>query len=287
MRATWWCIPVLGLALSALAQQPAESLWTVARDRVNLRARPDGNAEVVSQLSSGTVVTVVRAEEAWVGIRAPAGVGLWVNSAFVRDGVATSSRLKVRAGPGAAYPDVGILDAGAPVVARTQLVDWLQIDAPTSAVLWVSRSYLRPPRSPAPAVVVAPAPKPPAPPAPPAPPRVAPSPPAPTPAPLAAPRRVPAPDDLVQKGLIPIEAQGEIVTIEGVMRPAAYLLGPPSRFRLVEANADGGRTLCHLRGNTAQLNGFMGQRVSITGPQYWLVGVREPMVVAEQILPRL
>jgi SH3-like domain-containing protein len=275
---------MLGVAaFGAFAQDPIQSRWEVLRDRVNMRARPDGTAEVVGQLSSGAVVTVVQVAEEWVGVRPPGGTGLWVNRAFVQDGVATTSRLKVRAGPGLAYPDVGVLDAGAVVTVRTQLVDWLQIDAPTSSVLWVSRSFLRPPRLAVPAEVSRLPPKP----APPSPPALArPAPPPPASAPPPGPQRVPAPEDLVQKGLIPIEAQGEVVTLEGALRPAAYLLGPPSRYRLVESEGAATRTVCHLRGNTAQLDGFMGQRVAITGPQYWLVGVREPMVVVERILPR-
>jgi hypothetical protein len=94
------------------------------------------------------------------------------------------------------------------------------------------------------------------------------------------------PEDLVAKGLIPLEGQGKRVQMEGIVQPAGYLLGPPTKYRLVEKQAEGYRTLCHLKGNNAQLASFAGRRLLVSGREYWIRGLREPVLVPEQITPK-
>jgi len=42
-------------------------------------------------------------------------------------------------------------------------------------------------------------------------------------------------------------------------------------------------TVCYLWGNDEQLDGLRGRRLTIEGREYWLQGLRHPMLVVERI----
>jgi len=91
------------------------------------------------------------------------------------------------------------------------------------------------------------------------------------------------PEDLK---LIPLEGQGKMVQREGVLRLAGFVFGRPSRYRLVRQEGNRIETLCYVRGNNAQLSTFTGRRLLVRGREYWVQGVRDPVVIPEQIIPR-
>jgi uncharacterized protein YraI len=266
------------LALSTAVHAIDPVTAKVSGERVNLRARPDRNAEVVGQAAQGEVLVVRSIQNEWVEVTPPGSVELWVHQDFIQDGKSTADKLNVRAGPGINYNVVGTLSKGEAITVRGQFNEWVKIAPMRSASLWVHKEFVElilPAKKPAPAPVVAP-PKPRPAPAP-VPPVVAPAPkPAPTPPPA-------PPADLV---LIPLEGQGRAVSREGELKPAPYVMNRPSAYRLIRRTGNRIDTICYLRGNSAQLESMLGQTLLVRGREYWTQGVREPIVVIESIETR-
>lgn len=249
----------------------------VNADRVNLRARPAYESEVVCQAQTGDLLTPAGEQGDWRGVRPPAAAPLWIHSAFVTNGL-VKSRLNVRGGPGINFSSVAILQKGDAVKVRTTMGDWLQIEAPTSSVLWVHKDFVAgvtpeavpPPAAPAaesnaaPVAVAAPQPV------------VEPVPPV----------KAPAPPELAAKGLKPEIQQGVRKVWEGQVQPIDFLFNRPGNYRLVRAGSEGrAGTVCYLKGNDAQLSSFVGRRVQVTGWEYWLDQTELPVIVPETIAP--
>ncbi|MCX7817813.1 MAG: SH3 domain-containing protein [Kiritimatiellae bacterium] len=305
----WWVVAgVLAGGSVVAGAEPTNA--TVRGERVNVRARPHPQAEVVGQLSEPAVVQVRGISNDWVEIVPPAEFDLWVHREFVEQGTVNASKLVVRAGPGINYPKVGELKRGDTVQVRGEFGDWLKIAPPPGSSLWIAKSLVRfpEPPKPAPAVVArtesppsgagapaVPADRPAAVPA--ASPPLAsspsgstpvasrpPPPPVPPPAvavpppPPVAPQYVPT--DL---RLAPVDNQGAVVQREGRVRATMLTLGRPSRYQLVDETGGAAETSCYLRGNDAQLQSFLERRLRIRGRQYWVQGSRYPVVVVDQI----
>lgn len=272
----------------------------VTGQRVNLRAKADLQSEVVGQVGDGDVLSVKSFQDEWVEVVPPESVDLWVYREFVQDNKVAGTKLYVRAGPGINYTVVGMLGRDEKISPRGEFGEWIRIAPPASCSLWVSRAYLeggapekaRPPPTPPEAVSpLAPsAAKPAEPPVV----TVAPRPvapvvraPAEAPATVAAPpRKVSGPVPPADLQLIPLEGQGHSVQREGVLRLAGFVIGRPSRFRLVQYIGSRIETICYVRGNNAQLTELLGQRLLVRGNEYWVRGVRHPVVIPEQIVPR-
>lgn len=300
----WWLTGAMLAGGLAMAGEPITA--TVKGERVNVRARPHPQAEVVGQLSEPATIQVRSITNDWVEIVPPAEFDLWVHREFVDNGNVTASKLIVRAGPGINYPKVGELKRGDSVRVRGEFGEWLKIAPPTDASLWIAKSLVRlpePPKPPPAVVQAPPATPPPAgsatppvgttrppvavpapsdsvptvpatpPPTPVPPPVVAVPPPPPTPPPY-------VPEDL---RLAPVENQGAVVQREGRVRATMLTLGRPSRYQLVDETGGVPETSCYLRGNDAQLRSFLDRRLRIRGRQYWVQGSRYPVVVVDQI----
>ncbi len=297
----------------SLAQAEELGPASVRGERVNVRARPSLQAEVVGQLDEPATVAVRGVSNDWAEIVPPSSFDLYVHKDFVQGGVVSASKLVVRAGPGINYSKVGELHRGDSVVVRGEFGEWLKIAPPTNCSLWIARSMIKLPEPPRPAepprvATVRPSPQAPlgttgvstgAPPAvagtvqpsrpsspPTAPPAMPASPPGPVvPPPVissapAAPPQLYTPDDL---RLAPVENQGISVQREGRVRSTMLTLGRPSRFVLVDETAGGSEIIGYLRGNEAQLRSFLDRRLRIRGRQYWVQGSRHPVIVVDQI----
>lgn len=265
---------------TAGAQDAVEA--RVKTDRVNLRARAEATSEVVGQASFDERLAVQQVQAEWVQVVPPDRIDLWVHRDFVKDNASTVDRLNIRAGAGINYSVVGALERGARVDVRGQFGEWLKI-APSNSSVWISRELVdlvypdgkapaTPAATPAPSVL----------------------PPAPEAAgamgtlelgPVRAPTATPggtaaAPADL---RLVPLEGQGRLVQREGELKPAPFVFGRPSKFRLVTRDGAQLATLCYLRGNSEQLTSLLNQRLLVRGREYWVQGVRQPVIVLERI----
>jgi len=122
--------------------------------KINVRAQSHINSEVITTLSKGDTVTVLKQvtlkkpkidEPAiWLQILLPTGTHVWVNSSFVD---ATSStvkpaKLNIRSGPGENYSIIGRLVKGDAVKVVDTKGDWTSIEAPTNAYGFVAAHLL-------------------------------------------------------------------------------------------------------------------------------------------------
>jgi len=274
---TSWAALAAAAILAGVAARGAEPVQvTVQGDRVNLRAQPKLEAEVAGQVNDGETLTVRGAEGEWVEVEPPSRVDVWVHRDFVRDGVVQVSNLQVRAGPGINYSRVGMVNKGDKVEVRGEFGEWLKIAPPPGTTLWVSRPYVRFPTPPSPPPeppkVVATSPTPPTPP--PKPPAVE------TSRPIVLPK---PPEPPPEFRLAPTPHQGRVVQREGYIQPIGYLFKRPSRFLLATESNGRMETVCYLWGNDEQLDGLRGRRLTIEGREYWLQGLRHPMLVVERI----
>ena len=139
LRATWI------VALCAIGVARAETVFplVVTGDRVCLRAKADGESEVVCQVSSGTVLQRTGGLSNWVEVLAPGEASVWLATNLVSNGVVLASKAHVRAGPGMNYPAVGSVQKDDRVEVRGESYGWVKIKPPESCRLWISRSYVK------------------------------------------------------------------------------------------------------------------------------------------------
>ncbi len=272
------CIGLISsLSLSVLATETMR----VVGHRVNLRARPEANAEVVGQVSRGDILTPKSQTEAWTEVIMPSELNMWVHKDFLEDDQVVAPRLNARSGPGVNYSVVTILERGTRVTPRTEFSEWLAIEPVGGASVWIASEFVE-------KVVVEPTPvvsvpetvaTPPAEPAPP--PLPEPVPPPPPPRAVVERELKPPPEDI---SLIPLDGQGQLVERVGVLRPAGFFFGRPSRYRLTEMRGNRVETTAYVRGDHGQLHSLLGHQLTITGREYWEQGNRLPIIVPEKII---
>jgi SH3-like domain-containing protein len=263
----------VAMTLSGAAADPSEI--RVAGERINLRARPMADAEVVAQVGTGDVLSVTRSDGDWLAVRAPTNAGVWVKAEFVKAGISVSERLNIRCGPGLSYRDVGVVRKGDHMTIVEVKGDWLRIVPPKDLVLWVNRSVVAPVNTGKPSVevagdatgtVIAVT--------------------AETSVPTAA---TPADQDskypvgVTGKQLAPVLGQGAVIERTGVMErvPLAFVRGV--EFRLVERVDGRSVTVCYVRGDEPSILSLMGQPCKVKGRGYWLNGERVPLIYCDSI----
>jgi SH3-like domain-containing protein len=275
------CLLATGLLLAGVAQATNSEVRVIA-DRVNLRAAATMDAEVVAQVDANAILSAAGAEGEWVQVVAPSNVGFWVYSVFIKDGLVLPDKLNVRSGPGPNYRSIVLLRRGDAVRVRDAVGDWIEVDPPPGAMLWVHGSLVAPvgPKAaPGPVAatgVVATAAAPAEPPGP-ALGEAAPA--------FLPPRKVEVPPEIARRKLSPVLGQGTRVQREGVVRAVDYLLFRPSEYQLVRETERGAEVICYLEGNRSQLASLAGRRVQLEGREYWVRRVKQPIVVPEVITP--
>ncbi len=269
MTMKWMILGLLG-AGSVFGQGVTNLEVRTLADKVNLRVRPESGTEVVAQVGEGQTLMAVRVEGDWLGVLAPTNAGVWVKSQFVKSGVVTGDKIKLRSGPGISYRDVGLLRKGVSVTVRETRGEWLGIAPPSDLVLWINRSLVQPvpvPVPEAPLVVVTP--------------RMEGQGDVSTTAVLT--RELPA--GLTQEHLAPVLGQGALVERAGTVErvPLAFFRGVD--YRLVDVRDGTKVTVCFLEGNDSQMPLLVGRRLHVKGREYWLKNQRYAVVYPELITP--
>jgi uncharacterized protein YraI len=153
--------------VAAWAVQPARaaSKLRVTADRVNLRASPGADSEVVTQCARGDVLTATETRGEWVRVAAPASADVWVYEELTENGTVVAPSTQVRSGPGINYTVLCTVPKGTSLTVRGSRVGWLQVAPLDGCYLWVSAQYTepadKPPAAPPPARPAQEAPKPP------------------------------------------------------------------------------------------------------------------------------
>ncbi len=264
--------------LTCVGADPVEI--RVEGERVNLRARPLPDSEVVAQAGEGDVLSITGSEGDWLAVRAPTNAGVWVKAEFVKAGISVSERLNIRSGPGLSYREVGLIRKGERVTIVEVKGDWLRIIPPQDLVLWVNRNVVVPEEvaKPAPeiavdvvtgAVIAVTA----------------------APTEVAAPAEAPVgkdtqyPDGITEKKLAPVLGQGSVIERAGVLErvPLAFVRGV--EFRLVERVKGRSVTVCYVRGDEASILALKGLSCKVKGRGYWLKGKRVPLIYADSVAP--
>jgi uncharacterized protein YraI len=295
----------------------------VTGENVNLRSVPvDG--EVVGQVSTGARLKADDLDAEWVQVAIPDSLSVWVYAELVKGGKVAVSRLNVRGGPGINYRKVGQVERGTPLEVRDRNGEWLRIAPPAGCRVWISREYVEPvPRpQPKPKPVTPPAlpvkPKPVIAPVKPGPRPVPPVPPLVTPEPVrpAVPVKAGEPDavavtilprdaaatlepavppppspallpaELYERRFVEGKSQGVIVELVGVVRRSGPVWRRPSKYRLLMRNEAGRvRMRGYLLYDNSVLAGSVGRTVKVSGREYWVQGVRHPVVVVDAFAP--
>jgi uncharacterized protein YraI len=296
-----------GIAAFVLVHYVSATEVRVTGNRVNLRAGPSEQAEVISQASKGDVLVVEHGmEDEWIAIAPPPDVNLYVYAELIKDGIVTASKVKVRGGPGISYKPVGTLEKGATVKVRESAGEWLKIAPPSGTLLWINRKNVQPvppsvsvskqspassgeshghegaDKTPMPSVKALPQHE-----------RseavsasltrdVA------TNSPLISPswrRDSGVSSGLALSNLVETVEQGKPVEYEGVVGYACYVLRRPSRYVLVisDKRERAVRTCYIFSRNESQFEALVGRRVQILGKEYWMQGVRSSVIDADRI----
>jgi len=124
----------------------------VTGDRVNVRARPLGTAEICCQMRKGDAVEILERRqvevigtntEEWVRIVLPEKANVWLQSDLVDEKGMVKSRTNGRAGPGLRWPVLGVLPKGEMVSVRTNATDWVGVAPSRHVSAWVCGLYIR------------------------------------------------------------------------------------------------------------------------------------------------
>ncbi len=85
--------------------------------------------------------------------------------------------------------------------------------------------------------------------------------------------------------LVQTHEQGVHVALKGILKKASLVWRRPSRYMLVNPSADSEDTaICYVSGSDPQLESILGRKMTITGKQYSIQGVRFPLVVVNKII---
>lgn len=147
LLSTLLCMLLLVSNVSLFAQtqqkgfQPAYA--TVLTNKVNIRAGSGLNFEILGQLKRADEVVVTGQQYDWYKITLPKEALCFVHKDYINQGVVQTNRLHVRAGKGANFNVVGLLNRGSRVSIMEENGDWLRITPVQGCSGWVRKDYLR------------------------------------------------------------------------------------------------------------------------------------------------
>ncbi|MCB1069277.1 MAG: SH3 domain-containing protein [Verrucomicrobia bacterium] len=287
MKRWWMMVMMAGLAMPGFSQEQV----VVNSDRVNLRSRPDLQSEHVGTVNQGDILQVIARHGDWIEVVPPTETTFWVHRDFLEQGRVTTKKLNVRSGPSINHSIVGQLNKGDLVVERSTFTEWVEIEPPPSASVYVYAELVDSPRS------VPPLPLPPM-----AEPLEGQPGPEPAGAPLVGsttalqpfpPPEPFSPDRIGGEGappdlkLIPLAGQGRLVQHQGEIKRTPWLMrNGTSPYRLIRRDGNQITTLCFIRGNTRQLESLLDQVMIVHGRAYYVEGADYPVVVVEKFEKR-
>ncbi|MCF7817733.1 MAG: SH3 domain-containing protein [Kiritimatiellales bacterium] len=262
-------IVLAATGMSVCAQTNEVPKVKVIGDRVSLRAKPDVNSELLDRAMRGEEMELLGATNGWVAVQAPDSLNFWVAAKYIQNGVVQADKLNVRSGPSPNYNVVAVVNKGDALALRGEFNEWLKIAPPSGSLVWISDEFVERIVPPQPEPAAAPEPEPVA---------VAAEPVA-APGPVAV---APPPNEDELKPLLLVldksREQGLPDEIPGVLRRAN-----PGFYKLVLIVGDMEEPICLVRGNEAQLNGYLNRSMLIKGKKYWAKDVDIPIITPDKI----
>ena len=246
--------------MKTYVQSPAN---TIGANRVNVRAGPNINYNVVCTLSLGDKVEVRGEEQEWVKIAPPPAARLWIHRDYVE--ILSGDATAVAATPAESAPDQAAIEKKPSRKRKSKAKAEetpLHAEAPTP-----------PAEGAAAAETVLPTPI------------VSPS----VPESDSAGRKaspsireipVPPPADLK---LIPLEDQGRLAEFEGELRAAPLINEAPTHYRVVRWQNNRWQILCHVYGKASKFRSLQDKRVHVKGREFWIQGAAAPVLLPDQI----
>lgn len=114
-------------------------------DRVNVRAQPSLEAEVLAWMKRGeTVETQGSAKDGFVRIALPSKVAVWVYAPLVdrASHQVKAPEARLRVGPGRNYGELGVLKKGANLTEIRESDGWLQVEPPAGLSGYVGAQFI-------------------------------------------------------------------------------------------------------------------------------------------------
>lgn len=248
----------------SFVQQPAN---TIGANRVNVRAGPGINYNVVCTLELGATVEP-RGEEIaeWLKIAPPAAARLWISRDYVEILPETTP---------AAEKSAKIGSQKAKKTEKEAEIAEKEPQKAEKAEKKAKKGKTKPAEPAEPALA----------------PETAAPPPADLPTPIVAPsvpeteeivREIPVPPPADLK-LIPLEGQGRLVEVSGELRAAPLINEAPTRYRVVRWLDNRWQILCHVYGEASKFRSLQDKPVLVKGRQYWIQGAAAPVLVPDQV----
>ncbi|HTI71944.1 MAG TPA: SH3 domain-containing protein [Candidatus Limnocylindria bacterium] len=145
-------VAVIATGLNVFAAPVAGLPAVTKSDKVNVRALPSRQSEVLGSLPKGQTVTILGTatnaapDDAtiWTKIALPEQVGVWVYGPLIdaKKSVVRAKTANLRAGPGTNYSELGEVAQGESVTVVRKVDEWYQISAPPGSHAYVASNLL-------------------------------------------------------------------------------------------------------------------------------------------------
>jgi SH3-like domain-containing protein len=83
--------------------------------------------------------------------------------------------------------------------------------------------------------------------------------------------------------LIPLEGQGRAATYEGVLRAAPLFNDAPARYRVLRWQDNRWQLLCHVYGEASKFRALQDKSVRVSGKEYWIQNTAAPVLIPDRI----
>lgn len=138
---------LLSFSVAANGQENKPFIGEITADRVNVRAGPDLNFEIIYSFDKGQKIEVKEQRFGWYRVVLPQECILYINKEFVsrekNNYIVKADGVNVRSGAGFEFNVVGQLSKGSKVEVIREEDKWYGIKATPDCSGWVNSKYLR------------------------------------------------------------------------------------------------------------------------------------------------
>ena len=229
---------------------------TIGAPRVNLRAGPSINYNIVDTLALGAQI-VPRGEEVqeWLKIAPPASAHVWISREYVEIQSAPEKMAKneenLKNTDEKTSKNAENEEKSSKKRKKSESADEMPVEVTVSQ-----------PAAPIPTPLISPS--------------------VPEKDQKVAIREIPVPPPADLK-LIPLEGQGRLTEVEGELRAAPLINEAPTRYRIVRWQNNRWQILCHVYGEAIKFRSLQDKVVRIKGREYWIQGAAAPVLIPEQV----